>query len=68
MAFTKNLPLSERIKSICAEAEEIVAAKAAELKAQYDGLPISWIRRDLEHRTGPCVCKQAIAIIEEDGK
>jgi len=68
MAFTKTQPLSERIKNICAEAEEIVAAKAAELKKEYDGLPIIWIRRDPEHRMGPCVCKQAVAILEEDSK
>ena len=68
MAFSKAPPLSERIKSICAEAEEIVAAKAAELKKEHEGLPITWIRRDLEHRMGPCVCKQAVAIMEEDGK
>jgi hypothetical protein len=66
MAFTKTLP--ERIKSICAEAEAVVEAKALELKKQHGGLPITWIRRDLEHRMGPCVCKQAIAIIEEDSK
>jgi hypothetical protein len=68
MAFSKALPLEERIKSICAEAEAVVEAKAVEIKKQYDGLPIAWIRRDPENRMGGCVCKQALAIIEEDGK
>ena len=65
MAFNKTLPLEERIKSICEEAEAIVEAKAVELKKQYEGLPITWIRRDLETRTGGCACKQALAILEE---
>jgi len=68
MVFNKTLPLCDRIRAVCEEAEAVVAAKAAELKKEYDGLPIAWIRRDLEHRSGPCVCKQAIAIIEEDSK
>ena len=65
MAFSKTLPLEERIKSICAEAEAIVEAKAEEIKKQYDGLPITWIRRDLESRMGGCLCKQAVAILSE---
>ena len=65
MAFSKTPPLEERIKSICAEAEAVVEAKAIELKKQCDSLPITWIPRDLENRMGGCVCKQALAIITE---
>ena len=39
MAFSKTPPLEERIKSICAEAEAVVEAKAIELKKQCDSLP-----------------------------
>jgi hypothetical protein len=63
MAPNKTPSLEERIKAVCEEAEAIVEAKAVEIKKQFDGLPITWIRRDLENRAGGCVCKQALAIL-----
>jgi hypothetical protein len=41
-----------------------VDAKAAELKKQFDGLPLTMIRRGLENKAPGCVCKQALAILE----
>jgi hypothetical protein len=63
MALNKPQPLDERIKSICAEA--VVDAKAAELKKLYEGLPITWLRRDLDNKAPGCVCKQALAFLRK---
>lgn len=65
MAFTKTPPLDERIRATCLEAEAFVDAKAAELKKHFDGLPLAMLRRDLENKAPGCVCKQALAILEE---
>jgi len=64
MAFSKSPPLEERIKSICAEAEAFVDAKAVEQKKLFEGLPLAMLRRDLELKAPGCVCKQALAILE----
>ena len=64
MAINRTSPLDERIRSTCAEAGAFVDAKAAELKKQFDGLPLTMIRRGLENNAPGCVCKQALAILE----
>jgi hypothetical protein len=66
MALSKTPPLEERIRSTCAEAGAFVDAKAAELKKQFDGLPLTMIRRGLENKAPGCVCKQALAILESE--
>ena len=65
MAFSKPLPLEERIKSTCAEAEAVVDAEAAEQKKLFPGLPIAMLRRQLENKASGCVCRQALAILEK---
>ena len=66
MAFTKTSPLDERIRATCADAEAFVDAKAAEMKKQFEGLPIALLRRDLTNKAPGCVCKQALAILVEN--
>jgi hypothetical protein len=65
MAFTKTSPLDERIKARCADAEAFVDAKAAEMKKEFEGLPIATLRRSLENKAPGCVCKQALATLDE---
>lgn len=65
MALSKTQPLEERIRSTCAEAEAFVDAKAAEQKKLFEGLPLATLRRHFENRAPGCVCKQALAILEE---
>lgn len=64
MAINRTPPLDERIRATCAEAEAFVDAKAAELKKQFEGLPVAMLRRDLTNKAPGCVCKQALAILE----
>jgi hypothetical protein len=66
MAINRTQPLNERIRATCAEAEAFLDAKAAELKKQFDGLPIALLRRGLTNKAPGCVCKQALAILEEN--
>lgn len=65
MAFSKTQPLEERIKSVCAEAEALVDAAAAEQKKLIPGLPLATLRRHLENKARGCACKQALAILEQ---
>jgi len=65
MAFTKASPLDERIRATCADAEAFVDAKATEMKKEFEGLPIATLRRSLENKAPGCVCKQALAILDE---
>lgn len=60
-----ELPLEERIRAICAEAEQIVDAKAV-AEARQHGLPLSVTRRDIENRAPGCACRQALAVLAED--
>jgi hypothetical protein len=66
MAINRTSPLDERIRATCAEAEAFVDAKAAELKKQFEGLPIALLRRGLENKAPGCVCKQALAILVDN--
>jgi cytidine deaminase len=68
MALNKTPPLEERIKSICAEAEAVVDARAAELKKVYEGLPLTMLRRGLENKAPGCACRQALAILAGEGE
>lgn len=63
--LSKTPPLLERIKSICAEAEAFLDGEAHEQQRLTPGMPLSVYRRHLENKAPGCVCKQALAILEQ---
>jgi hypothetical protein len=61
--------LAERIRSVQADAEELIEREVQRIKAG-DGakLPIDWIRLDVRTRMrgGACSCKCALNLLEKD--
>jgi hypothetical protein len=63
---TPQKPLSERIEEFRAELDALIDAKAAEIKAQSESVPLPVIRNMLTTRFFGCQCQAALNIIEQD--
>jgi hypothetical protein len=65
MANHLALPLSERIKEIRAEIDELINGRVDELGASAAGVPRDWIRQSLFARNGGlCRCELAIMVLK----
>jgi hypothetical protein len=64
MANHLALPLSDRIKEIRAEIDELINGCVDELGASAAGVPRDWIRQSLFARNGGlCRCELAIMVL-----
>jgi hypothetical protein len=63
------LPLAERLKQACADAEAHIESKVQELKASADGriLSVDWLSQDLRRRHGGnCSCRVALSLLQKE--
>ncbi len=65
MAFTKTLPLDERIKAVQAESDAFLDARAAEIKKICHNQPLASIRNELVAGRSPCDAVLAIMAKEK---
>ncbi len=66
MALNRPLPLDERIKTLRAEIDAFIDARAAEIKKTTPGVPEVVIRNLLTARSGNCQCRQYLQVKAQD--
>ena len=63
--MAKAETLAERIEKVRAEADAFIDAKAAELKAEFDSIPVGALRVQLTRGSG-CACAVVKRLLEEN--